>query len=364
MRPALKSLVLSAIPPVRRLYEQRNGLAAQLADLLLPDDPIDGETDIRRRSFIGTLPNVLQYRRAYFEVYGEAARNEALPNARAWPSRDSNLSYRDKLVSHLYLKGRGAEIGPLNLPLLSKKDFNVLYVDHLDTAGVKEKYSHLENLPEVDRPIVNDSLEKTLRGDSPLDYVVASQVMEHVPNPIRWMNEITEILRVGGLLSISLPDRRLTFDLYREETRASDIIAAYLQDLTVPDVRAVYDHHSQASAVNMHWAVTDSLYPHDVINGGGSVSARVFAVNEAIELTKRAQSGEYLDVHCWVFTPPSFLLAMAQIAKEGFIKLRCKQFYPTNAKSTDRGSSSFTVVLEKTDAPSDEIRRSFLEALS
>ena len=132
-----------------------------------------------------------------------------------------------------------------------------MFVDHLDTEGLKQKYSTLTNIAEIDRPMVNDSLEQTLRMDAPLDYVVASQVMENVPNPIRWMNEIAAILRVGGLLSISLPDRRMTFNLYREETSASDMIAAYLQDLTVPDARAVYDHQSLASAVNMHWAIPE-----------------------------------------------------------------------------------------------------------
>ncbi len=369
MKAVLKNLIRSSVPPIRRLVDQRNDLAAQIAVLTealqqLRSERNDLAAQIEgQRVAIGLQPSVLQYRRAYFEIYGKVAPDGALPRARAWPCPNNTVSYRDKLVGHVPVKtGRGAEIGPLNLPLLSKHDTNVLYVDHLDTAGIRAKYSYLTDIAEVDRPMVNNSLEDTLRGDAPLDYVVASQVMEHVPSPIRWMNEIAGVLRVGGLLSISLPDRRMTFDLYREETRASDMIAAYLQDLTMPDVRAVYDHHSQASAVNMHYAIPDSLYPHDVINGKGAVSAKIVS-SDPMDLTKRAQSGEYLDVHCWVFTPPSFLLLMADIANAGLLQFRCKQFYPTNEAVDDRANHSFVVVLEKTNAPADQIRRSFLEAL-
>jgi hypothetical protein len=154
----------------------------------------------------------------------------------------------------------------------------------------------------------------------------------------------------------------MTFDLYREETRASDMISAFLRDLTVPDARAVYDHHSQVSYINMHWATPDSWYPRDVVSGRGAVVAKTVA-NNPIELSERAHSGDYLDVHCWVFTPSSFLLTMAQIAKEGLLKFRCRQFYPSNEAGNDRINHSFVVVLEKTDASADEIRRSFLEPL-
>jgi predicted SAM-dependent methyltransferase len=360
MHPIIKSLIRSAIPSIRRLHDQRNDLAARLAatESKLPE--AESEKD-----FLATLPNVLQYRRVYFEIHGNVAPNGALPSARAWPNQNNALSYREKLIGHLRLEsGRGAEIGPLNLPLLSKNDCDVLFVDHLDTAGLQEKYSSLTNIAEIDRPMVDDSLEETLRADGPLDYVVASQVMEHVPNPIRWMNEIAAVLNVGGLLSISLPDRRMTFDLYREETSASDMIAAYLQDITAPDARAVYDHQSLASAVNMHWAIPDSVYPPEVTEGKGSVAAKYVELNP-IEVARRANAGEYLDTHCWVFTPPSFLLTMAQIAKEGLLKFRCKQFYPTNEAALDRDNHSFVTILEKVDEgiSRNEIRNSFLEAL-
>jgi hypothetical protein len=87
-----------------------------------------------------------------------------------------------------------------------------------------------------------------------------------------------------------------------------------------------------------------------------------------MEPTRVAHAGEYLDQHCWVFTPPNFLTIMAQLASDGMIPFKCHQFYPTSSGSDgvyDRSLSSFTIVLEKTDTPTavTEARQSFLMAL-
>lgn len=317
------------------------------------------------RDYVDTLAPVVRYRQAHFEARGYVAPDAGLPAARAWPQEDNDISYEDKLLGTLELStGKGAEIGPLNIPITSKRSGNVLYVDHLDTDGLRKKYPTVEGIVEVDRPMVNGSLKETLISDAPLDYLVASQVFEHVPNPIRWLQEAAAVLRTGGRLAVSLPDRRMTFDLLREETQAADIVAAYLENATVPTVRCVYDHHSLASFVNMDWASSESVFPEDVVSGRGAIKPKL-AADEHMPLVYRAREGEYLDVHAWVFTPPSFLLVMAQLAGDGFLPFRLHQFYPTNPTSPDRSSSSFTIVLEKvsSDVPTAELRRSYLSPL-
>lgn len=314
--------------------------------------------------YLDIAPDVLEYRRMYHEAFGTVAPPPALPKARAWPLPDEGTSYRDKLVGCLDLSGLGAEIGPLNIPLVTKADADVLYVDHLPTEALKAKYSHYEGLVDIDRPMGDKSLRQTLEGDAPLDFVVASQVMEHVPDPIGWLGDLAAVLKVGGRAAISLPDRRLTFDLYRRESRPSDFIAAHVAGATVPDARAVYDHFSQVAAVSMQWAVKESVYPDDVVHGMGAVVAPPFDV-DPLELVRQARDGAYHDVHAWVYTPVSFVLCFAHLAGAGLIPFRCSQFYPTNPLSPDRGSSSLTCVFEKAADGSDpaELRRSFLTAL-
>ena len=152
--------------------------------------------------------------------------------------------------------------------------------------------------------------------------------------------------------------------MLREETRAADIVAAYLEDSSTPNVRCVYDYHSLASFVNMTWATPESVLPEEVVSGGGAIRPKN-VTDEPMALTNQAKGGEYLDVHAWVFTPPSFLLVMARIAGEGFLPFRLHQFYPTNMSTPDRDNHSFTVVLEK-DANGTsiaEMRRSYLRPL-
>jgi SAM-dependent methyltransferase len=359
MRNILKKLVLSVIPPLKRVQMHRGELLAQLT--ARQEDDVKVAESLH---YLDTVAAVLQYREAYFEARGHIAPGTALPTSRSWPEPDANLSYKEKLTRHLDLSGKGVEIGPLDIPLLSKEESRVLYVDHLDTDGLREKYPTLKNIAPIDLPMVNDSLEETLRPVAPLDYLLGSQVMEHVPNPIRWLKEIAAVMKTGGCLALSLPDRRLTFDFFREESRPAEVVAAFLEDALIPSVQSVYDNQSLASAINMHWAIPGSLYPDDVVAGRGAVSPPK-AEKDHMRLVEIARSGKYLDAHCWVFTPPSFLILMAQLASDGFLPFRCHQFYPTNPASPDRGSSSFTVVLQKVgnDVTPKEIRHSFLLAL-
>ncbi len=355
------------IPLLRRPFYQRDVAIAERDRLraenarLKSEASASDETLARQSAYFDTDSATLQYRQAYFEVNGAIAPGSALPSARAYPKSGTGLSYAQKLLDLLPLSsGKGAEIGPLNIPLVSKHQANVLYVDHLDTENLRQKYASVDGIVDIDRPMVNDNLADTLRNDGPLDYVVGSQVLEHVANPIRWLREVAEILKPSGQLAVSVPDRRLTFDFLRYTSRPADMVSAYLQDTVTPDVRSVYDHHSQASYVNMSWATPLSMIPDDIVSGRGAVSPKL-ATDKHLALTQQALRGEYLDVHAWVFTPSSFLITMAQLAADGFLDFRCSQFYPTDAAAPDRGSSSMVAILDKTDGVSpSELRRSFL----
>lgn len=211
---------------------------------------------------------------------------------------------------------------------------------------LNKKYPSYPGLVEIDRPIINNSLVDTLSGDAPLDYIVGSQVFENIPNPIGWLKDIATILGPKGLVSLSLPDRRMTFDLLREETCASDMIAAYLNNDKIPSAACVYDHHSMASYVNMEWASELSINSDDIIKGCGAIRPHIVTRN-TMQLVQYAKDGNYLDIHAWVFTPVSFLLAMSQLAADGLLQFRLHQFYPTDISAHDRGNSSFTAILEK-----------------
>lgn len=351
------------IPFIRRPFHQRDVAYAEIDQLRADISQLRSEAAAMapQSAYLDDDPATVQYRQAYFEVHGSVAPDPALPAAKAYPHSGLGLSYAQKHLGMLAVSsGTGAEIGPLNIPLIPKQTAKILYVDHLNTESLRQKYQTVAGIVEIDRPMVNNSIADTLRDDMPLDYVVASQVLEHVANPIRWLGEVAEILKPSGLLAMSVPDRRFSFDFLRHTTRPADIVSAYLQERVTPDVRSVYDHHSQASFVGMSWATPLSVVPEEIVAGRGAVRPKL-ATEFHLALTQQALQGDYLDVHAWVFTPASFLITMAQLAGDGFLPFRCRQFYPTDPAANDRGSSSMVALLEKSDGVSPaELRRSFL----
>lgn len=96
------------------------------------------------------------------------------PASHAWPQPGVRYSNKDKLVRLLPLSnGIVAELGALNIPIASKNECRVLYVDHLDTGGYTKKCPTITASVPFDRPMANNSLKDTLCFDAPLDFLVA-----------------------------------------------------------------------------------------------------------------------------------------------------------------------------------------------
>lgn len=154
----------------------------------------------------------------------------------------------DRLREHIDVaNGRGLEIGPLASPVVPRKLGDVYYVDHLATDDLIAKYTPDPNVDE--RMIVStdfvwgaNTLAEAVGSSAPFDYVVASHVLEHVPDLVGWLQEIGSVLRPGGRLSLAMPDRRYTFDVRRRDSDVSEVVEAYLLHLRRPAVRATFDH--------------------------------------------------------------------------------------------------------------------------
>lgn len=271
--------------------------------------------------YTNTLPAVLLYRQAHYEVHGRVAMGPGLPTTHAWPTRNDEIPYRQKLTATVDLSQPGED---------------------LDEGEEERPWSFYR---------------------ASLAYVIASQIFMGLANPLRWLVGIALALNEEGFLALSISDRRVTFNLLREESRASDLVSAYLRGDRVPNAGAVYDHHSRASFVHMPSATSASVTPADLVKGKGKVSAKLASLDHAA-CALRAQVGEAFGVHAWVFTPPGFLLTMAELARDGYIPFRLVQFYPTRPSSKDRDNHAFVAILKKaTGVPRAIVRRSFLEPL-
>ena len=112
------------------------------------------------------------------------------------------MDRRDRILAGLDLKRlTGLEIGALDRPLVRAEDgASVLYVDHVDTATLRQTYGHDPGvdpnaLVEVHvvwgEQTLREALEARAAADpnTPrrVDYVIASHVLEHVPELDSWL---------------------------------------------------------------------------------------------------------------------------------------------------------------------------------
>ncbi len=214
----------------------------------------------------------------------------------------------------------GLELGPLTSPVVTRDLGRVHYLDHVDTDALRARYaSHdgfdVDAIVPIDHvldPHHGDGTIRSAVGDAaPFDYVVASHVVEHVPDPVAWFADICSVLRGGGVLALAVPDHRRCFDALRSPTVVAEVVHAHLVGATVPTPRQVYDHYSSAVAWHGHIAWNEEPPFAELVP--------VHSEEEALERAVVACAGEYEDVHCWVFTPESFRRVIETLQRLGLL---------------------------------------------
>src|SRR5258706_9842625 len=108
----------------------------------------------------------------------------------------------------------GLEVGPLDHPIVAKSEGSVFYVDHASRQDLVAKYANDPNVADLAKIVGVDfiwgasSLRQTIPPHLSFDYVIASHVIEHVPDVIGWLREVSDVLKPEGMLCLAIPDRR------------------------------------------------------------------------------------------------------------------------------------------------------------
>lgn len=228
-------------------------------------------------------------------------------------------------------KGRGLELGPLFSPLVSKQEAKISYLDHVSTEDLKKKYdAHpikgypvpLESITPIDYVLENNSLKQTLRGKK-FDYVIASHVMEHIPDLVSWLADVESILNEGGVLSLVIPDKRFTFDVLRDESRPADVIGAYLDKYNRASSVAMYDYMSNFR----HNVVAAEAWQNPYADYSKN---KKNTIQRAYEVClDNIVPGNYVDAHCFVFTPYSFFEVVRSLVKHDLFGYEVAYFEDT-----------------------------------
>ena len=112
--------------------------------------------------------------------------------------------------------GKGLEIGPSHNPLMPKAaGFNVEILDYLDAEGLRRKYAaagiDVSAVEEVDYIADGRSMTEVIGQRQRYDSIVASHVIEHVPDFVAFLNDCEALLKPGGSLVLAVPDKRCCF---------------------------------------------------------------------------------------------------------------------------------------------------------
>jgi predicted SAM-dependent methyltransferase len=239
---------------------------------------------------------------------------------------DGGMHRKEIITALLDRKGLGLEIGPSIDPAAPKADgYNVHIVDHLSQEELVAKYEghgvQVENIEPVDFIWRGGSLREAVDNGLRYDWIIASHVIEHLPDLIRFLRDCQDILKPGGVLSLAIPDKRFCFDLLRFPTSTGDLVQAFLEQRVRHTSGQIFDAFAFATKLDgaLSWR-EDSHGRLKWMHGDGF---------GGLALEKSLGSTEYVDLHGWVFTPNSFRLALHDLNLLGYVTLDEWSFTPT-----------------------------------
>lgn len=228
------------------------------------------------------------------------------------------MSRGDKVFFAIDRNGLGLEIGPSHKPLAPKKQgYRVKTMDHATREELMEKYEDhgvdTDQIEEVDYVWRGEPIDELVGLQTRFDYIIASHLIEHTPDLVSFLRQLSNILKPDGVISLVIPDKRYCFDYYRFPSSTGDVLQAYLEKRKTHAPGVVFDHFAHAAKMNgsISWA-------HQI---SGKLSL-VHSFEEARDGFEQAKTSvEYIDVHHWRFTPASFRLILSDLRNMELIDL-------------------------------------------
>jgi predicted SAM-dependent methyltransferase len=286
---------LSATGPVNLLFlDGRNDLYAQVLTLMEPhlsrgalivadlsaDDPDLAPADRLSSPSIQACRKTRGEQEPYLDSLSEAMPDDTA--TASWMSVPSELRARLSLrplrrrvrdlllrasdiddlatvredLARRYLQGQGIEIGALHRPLRVPATAHVRYVDVMSRDDLLATYSSaVRGNPKwvVETDVIDDGARLDAFTDGCLDFVVANHMLEHTEDPIAALGNLVRVLRPGGILFLTLPDARHSFDALRARTTVDHLLRDHREGSQVSR-RAHY----------REWAVVECLSEDEI----------------------------------------------------------------------------------------------------
>ena len=166
----------------------------------------------------------------------------------------------------------------------------------------------------------NQSLSELVGTVNCYDYIIASHVIEHIPDLISFLQSCEKLLTDRGVLSFVIPDKRFCFDYFNPITKTGELIDAWISKSKKPSPGKIFDHFSNASKKDqIAWSIDtkdDIELVHNFLDAKGLFE---FSMTH----------DDYIDVHLWRFTPASLRLIFEDLQQLGLLNLYVALEYDT-----------------------------------
>jgi len=215
-------------------------------------------------------------------------------------------------VVERHIRGEGLEIGALQDPQAVPRGVRVRYVDIAPTEELRRIYPAKQARDLVQVDIVDDGERLATVADDSQDFVLSNHFLEHCRDPLGALKNMVRVVRPGGVVYLSVPDKRHTFDAPRPATTAEHLLQDHREG----------PHRSERSHVEEVVRLVEK------VEGEAAIAARV---QELIDLDFR------LHYHCW---DEAALLDLLQAARRDLS-------LPLDIEEFARNEAELVVVLKK-----------------
>ncbi len=238
------------------------------------------------------------------------------------------MTREERLLSGVSKDCRIIEIGPGYNPVAPKaKGWNTHVVDHASREELRQKYTgapvNLDAFEEVDtiwrRGLLHEAVPSNILGSCSL--LIASHMIEHVPDLAGFLRSAAEILKPEGAVSLAIPDRRYCFDYFKPPSSTGDILEAFMEGRARHSLRSAWNHAAYA----MRMDGLEAWGQHAVFNPG--FIAPFEDLEEVFRGFQAGPGGEYVDCHAWQFTPAGFSLIVLELGLLGVIDWHVDRMY-------------------------------------
>jgi SAM-dependent methyltransferase len=238
-------------------------------------------------------------------------------------------SYYGDSMSRLDLLRKGIlplhgvlEIGPYFNPIAARAaGYRTTTLDVFDTNSLRQKAAVDPNIPQERHEEIEevdlvgsacdlaDLTAAHYGAEHRFDWILSSHNIEHIPNPVRFLQQCAAVLRPEGTLRLAVPDKRYCFDHFRMLTEGSEWLEAFFENRSQPTPYQLFRE--------------GTIFSGPLPSGGGwrptrkslSVFRDWFGPEGRVPM-------HYIDTHCWAFTPESFELLVRDMIAFRLVDLR------------------------------------------